>query len=304
MININLKEFGDFFRQRGILMILHIIILLISILLIALISYDTFEGINFYDQARFEKWQFWICVVFIADFFIELFLSDRKWHYFATHFIFLLVSIPYQAIIYQFGWVVSLQFSYIIRYMPLIRAGYAMAIVVGWFTSNKVTGLFFSYIITLISTVYFASLIFFLFEQGINPEVKQYQDALWWATMDVTTVGCNIIAVTPVGRILSVLLAALGMMMFPIFTVYVTNMIQKRNAEAEYNASFVSAYKRFVKNHPEDESGAEEAVDKASIVKIDSSANPKSDLPVSNTAPKGSVSTSQSDKPTVNKGNI
>ena len=37
-----------------------------------------------------------------------------------------------------------------------------------------------------------------------------------------TTVGSNIIAVTPTGRVLSVLLAALGMMMFPIFTVYVT----------------------------------------------------------------------------------
>ena len=244
-------------------MILHILILLLSILLVALISIDTFNGINFYNQPEFEKWQFWICIVFLADFFIELFLSQQKGHYLLTHFIFLLVSIPYQAIIYKFGWIVSEQLSYIIRYMPLIRGGYAMAIVVGWFTSNKITGLFFSYIITLISTVYFASLTFFLFEQGVNPEVKSYQDALWWAAMDVTTVGSNIVAVTPVGRILSVLLAALGMMMFPIFTVYVTNMITRRNEEAEYNASFVSAYKKFLKNNPQDEQEAEEAVKEA-----------------------------------------
>lgn len=244
-------------------MILHILILLLSILLVALISIDTFNGINFYNQPEFEKWQFWICIVFLADFFIELFLSKQKGHYLLTHFIFLLVSIPYQAIIYKFGWIVSEQLSYIIRYMPLIRGGYAMAIVVGWFTSNKITGLFFSYIITLISTVYFASLTFFLFEQGVNPEVKSYQDALWWAAMDVTTVGSNIVAVTPVGRVLSVLLAALGMMMFPIFTVYVTNMITRRNEEAEYNASFVSAYKKFLKNNPQDEQEAEEAVKEA-----------------------------------------
>ena len=31
------------------------------------------------------------------------------------------------------------------------------------------------------------------------------------------------------GRVLSVLLAALGMMMFPIFTVYITNLIQQSN---------------------------------------------------------------------------
>jgi len=40
--------------------------------------------------------------------------------------------------------------------------------------------------------------------------------------MDVTTVGSNIIAQTVTGRVLSVLLAALGMKMFPIFTVYNT----------------------------------------------------------------------------------
>ena len=81
----------------------------------------------------------------------------------------------------------------------------------------------------LLATVYFSSLAFYVMEHGPNPLVKGYGDALWWAFMDVTTVGSNIIAVTPTGRVLSVLLAALGMMMFPIFTVYITNLIQQSN---------------------------------------------------------------------------
>ena len=67
----------------------------------------------------------------------------------------------------------------------------------------------------------------------MNTLVTGYGDALWWAFMDVTTVGSNIIAVTVTGRVLSVLLAALGMMMFPIFTVYVTSLVQKRNQEKQ-----------------------------------------------------------------------
>ena len=59
--------------------------------------------------------------------------------------------------------------------------------------------------------------------------VTRYTDALWWAFMDVTTVGSNIYAVTATGKILSVVLAALGM--FPIFTVYVTSLLQKFNAQ-------------------------------------------------------------------------
>lgn len=246
----NLREFREFFRNRGIFMILHILILLLSLWLIFMISVDTFNGVEFYQQPRFEKWQFWICLVFMADFFIELFLSDNKKHYLATHLIFFFVAIPYQAILYHYGWHISKELSYLVRYIPLIRGGYAMAIVVGWFTSNKATGLFFTYIITLVSTVYFASLTFYLFEHGVNPLVTKYKDAIWWATMDVTTVGCNIVAVTDVGRILSVLLAALGMMMFPIFTVYVTNLLTKRNQEATNNASIIAAYRNYVRTHP------------------------------------------------------
>lgn len=119
--------------------------------------------------------------------------------------------------------------------MPLIRGGYALAIVVGWLTYSRAAGLFFTYIIILFSTVYFASLTFYLFEHTANPLVKSYHDAIWWAAMDVTTVGSNIVAVTTVGRVLSVLLAAMGMMMFPIFTVYITNLITRHNKEGESN---------------------------------------------------------------------
>ena len=123
-----------------------------------------------------------------------------------------------------------------------------MAIVVSWFTYNRAAGLFVTYLIILVSTVYFASLTFYLFEYKINPDVKAYTDAVWWAAMDVTTVGSNIIAVTGVGKVLSVVLAALGMMMFPIFTVYVTNLVTQRNKEAAENgkgSQIIDAFREF-----------------------------------------------------------
>lgn len=251
----NISVFGAFFKKRGIMMLLHIVVLLLSLLLIGMISYDSFRNTTFYEEYGFQKWQFWICMFFILTFFIELGVAQRKWHFFWTNFVFLLVSIPYQAIIYHYQITLSQEVSYLIRYMPLIRGGYALAIVVSWFTYNKATGLFFTYIIILFSTVYFASLTFYLFESGVNPLVNTYTDALWWAAMDVTTVGSNITAVTGVGRVLSVLLAALGMMMFPIFTVYVTNIITQRNKESKQSStttSLITAYKDYVKNHPED----------------------------------------------------
>ena len=220
-------------QKRGIYGILHVIILLLSLFLVISISVDTFKGIPFYTQSLYMKVQLWICILFLFDFILELFLSKDKLRYFGTHFLFLLVAIPYQNIIAYMGWTFSPEITYMLRFIPLVRGGYAMAIVVGWLTYNKASSLFISYLTMLLATVYFASLAFFVMEHKVNPLVVGYGDALWWAFMDVATVGSNIIAVTATGRVLSVLLAALGMMMFPIFTVYVTSLIQKKNKEKD-----------------------------------------------------------------------
>jgi hypothetical protein len=50
--------------------------------------------------------------------------------------------------------------------------------------------------------------------------------------MNTTTVGSNIVAVTGVGQVMSVILAAAGMMMFPIFTVYVTSLVKESRRKA------------------------------------------------------------------------
>ena len=228
-----LNNIKESIKDKGLYAFLHILILILSVFLVVRISLDTFHNEAFYLENKFLKFQFWICIVFLFDFFVEFFLAQNKWRYIRNRFIFFLVSIPYNSIISFYGWHFSPQLTYAIHYIPLIRGGYAMSIVVSWFTYNRATGLFISYLATLIFTVYFASLAFYVFEHHVNPLVKDYQDALWWACMDATTVGSNIVAVTPVGRILSVLLAALGMMMFPIFTVYVTNLLTRNKKQGE-----------------------------------------------------------------------
>lgn len=220
-------------RRKILYYCLHIMVLLLSLFLIISISIDTFKNIAFYKEARFMEIQFWICILFLVDFFLEWILAEKKWHYLVTHFIFFLVAIPYWSIIDYFGWTFSPKVEYLIRYIPLVRGGYALALVVSWLTTNRATGLFVSYLLTLVATLYFSSVVFFIFEVHVNSLVNSYDDALWWAAMDMTTVGSNIIAVTPVGRVLSVILAALGMMLFPIFTVYITNVIQNLNKRGQ-----------------------------------------------------------------------
>lgn len=218
--------------RRDIIFLLHIIVLLLSLYLIVTISIDTFRGTDFYSP-HFLMVQTYICVAFMTIFFLELLLSKHKWRFFRNNIVFLIFSIPYLYIFSQLQLRFRPEAAYLIQYIPLVRGGYALAIVVGWFSFNKATSLFVTYLVTLLATVYFSSLIFYLFEHVVNPGVHDYLDALWWALMDMTTVGSNITPVTPLGRVVAVLVAALGMMMLPLFTVYVSSLISQKRQNVQ-----------------------------------------------------------------------
>lgn len=212
---------------RDTVSLLHMAVVVLSLLLIISISMDTFQNIQYSHEPRFLKFEFWVCMLFIADFLAQMLRSPHKLRFFFTNILFFLISIPYLPLLHHFDVSVGPIAAYVLRFVPLIRGGYALALVVGWCTSNRATSMFVTYLATLASGVYFSSLIFYVFEHGPNPMVHDYWDALWWALMNCTTVGCNIVASTAVGKVLTVLVAALGTMMFPVFTVYITNLITR-----------------------------------------------------------------------------
>lgn len=210
-----------------ILRTMQIAVLVSSILLIVLMSLCTFDNIPFLHNRRYLNFQLIICGVFLLDYIVAFCYARRKLRFFIRNLLFLIVSVPYINIINHYDITLSETVKYYIFLVPLIRAAFALAIVVGYVSSNRVSSLFASYISILLSVVYFSSLIFYQKEFAINPDVKNYGDALYWAGMNVTTVGSSIIPMTEIGKILTVVLGTVGMLMFPLFTVYVTNLVQR-----------------------------------------------------------------------------
>lgn len=213
--------------RAGLLDGLHWIVLLLSVLLILLISYNTFNGIRFLESRFYMNFQLFVCLVFMADFFIELRLTPRggRRRYVRSHFLYLLLSVPYLNILHAAGVELSEQTLYFIRFLPLARGALAMVIVFNYLASSKITGIFVSYMAIMLMMVYFASLIFFEREQPVNPGVTSYWDALWWCGMETTSLGCSLSPVTVVGKILAVVLSLMGMIVFPLFTVYLSSVI-------------------------------------------------------------------------------
>lgn len=207
---------------------MNVIVLILSVMLIVWISIDTFERVNFLNNHSYMSFQFWVCVVFIIDFFVEMHYSDDKWRFFRHRLLFLLLSIPYLNIINQMDIHLSHDALYFVRFIPLARGALALSIVISYLSSNAVTSLFMSYLVIMILVAYFCSLIFYQREAGVNPQVNSYWTALWWSAMNLSTVGCDISPVTVSGKIVAVILPITGMVIFPLFTVYLTDYVTRQ----------------------------------------------------------------------------
>ncbi|MBP3889815.1 MAG: two pore domain potassium channel family protein, partial [Muribaculaceae bacterium] len=189
------------------------------------ISVDTFQGIPFLDNHVYMTFQFWVCIIFMATFFIEMSFARSKWRYIRRRWLFFLLSIPVLNIINQFNLNLSPETVYFLRFIPLARGGLAIAIIVGFFAHNRMASVFASYTSILVLVVYFCSLIIFEREQPVNPQIPDYSSALWFSCMVVTTIGCNIAPLTISGKILQIVLSGMGMIMFPLFTVFITSTV-------------------------------------------------------------------------------
>ena len=218
---------------RGALLdVMRLSVFVLSAMLIVFISVDTFPGQPFLQNRAYMDFQFWVCVLFIVDFFVGLLLDadGGRGRYIRRRWLFLILSVPYLNLVDHYHIPLDESQIYWVRFIPLARAVMAMAIVVGYVSKNKVTSLFAGYMLILVAFVYFGSLIFFNAEAGVNHAVTSYWKALWWACMDATTIGCQIQPVTATGKIVSAVLACMGVMIFPLFTVYITSVVERYNS--------------------------------------------------------------------------
>mgnify|MGYP000935958192 FL=1 len=219
----------DFHFQAFVRKMLYILTIIASFILIADITIVDLPNIQRNLDVEPTRLQFWICIYFLIDFILLMLIADDKWQYFRRYFILLPLSIPYSNLLTYYSVDLTSDLIYILKFLPIVRGVVASILLINLLISNKITGLFIAYLSVFISLAYIQTLIFFLFESPKNPEVQSYYDVLWWASMTVTTLGSNIIPVTGVGKVSTAILAVTGITIFPIFTVYITTMVQNWN---------------------------------------------------------------------------
>ena len=207
---------------------------LAGFILFVAVSWEVIRGDHSSFSQPFLVVQFVVCLIFLGDFFLRLSQSGHEPRFVWRNLPFLLLSIPYLSLIHWSGVTLSRDAGLFFGLIPLLRAFLAMVIVVGWLVSRNVQRLLAAYIITVVVFTYISALIFYDYEATVNPDLHGFGNALWWAWMNVTTVGAAIFPVTAVGKLFSVLLPLMGMMFFPIFTTYILHeyaLAERRNSD-------------------------------------------------------------------------
>lgn len=211
--------------QNRLMLALHVAVLIGAVVLVLMISFDTFQNVSFIGDPRYLRIQFWICMLFLLDITVEFIFSPKKWYYVVAHVFFFLICIPYINIFDYLQLPITGEMRFLMRVVPMIRVAYVMALIAGTLSRSRVTDMFTCYIILLVSIVYFSSMMFYVEEHQINPDVHSYWSALWWSIMNMTTAGCYIGEYTTAGRVMSVILSGGGLILFPVFTVYIAHAV-------------------------------------------------------------------------------
>ncbi|MCM1151856.1 MAG: potassium channel family protein [Alistipes sp.] len=209
-------------RYEGLRSAMETLAVLAGIVLLVALSMEIIGGADMRFSTFYLNVQLAVCIVFLVDFVVLWGAAADRSRYFWRNLLFLLISVPWLNILDWSGVSVTRDWGVLVGLLPVLRAFLAMVIIVRWLIKgNKMRRMLVAYVFTVVVFTYISGLVFYEYEAAVNPKLHGFGNALWWAWMNVTTVGAAIFPVTAVGKVFCVLLPSLGMMFFPIFTTYV-----------------------------------------------------------------------------------
>lgn len=191
-------------------------ILIYEFLMFLLVLISIFIAFSEDFQALWLDSAIWF--LFVVDYTVRLTKAEHKWQYIKKHPFELIAIIPLDAIFR------AARFVHIFRIIRLIGIGsrYFKPI----YRIMKTSGL--DKLLAVTAILLFIIPIPIIM---IEPEIKNFPDALWWAIVTTTTVGYGDISpITPIGRALAVVLMLVGIGIIGTFTSAITNYLNKEGA--------------------------------------------------------------------------
>ncbi|MBL7047002.1 MAG: potassium channel family protein [Candidatus Marinimicrobia bacterium] len=167
-------------------------------------------------QLWIGRFDFLICILFLYDFFSGLYKSENKGQFLKGHWVDFISSIPMVGFL-RVGRVVR-----IIRVLRVLRSGRVLY----RFLNKERSFSTFGYVVLLnILFILLSSLSLYQLEHQINPDIQTLGDSVWWSVITTTTLGFvrDVVPLTIEGKVFSVILIGMGILLFGTFTGMVTD---------------------------------------------------------------------------------
>jgi voltage-gated potassium channel len=159
-----------------------------------------------------------ICLYFLYDFGLRLWLAPDKWRFMRWAWIDLLASIP------AVGWLRLGQVVRIVRILRMVRVFRAVREYLTFRFRHRANGTLAIVLLSSVLLMFCGAIAMLYIERVPGANIKTFGDALWWAFVTITTVGYgDRYPVTDSGRLVAAVLMIAGVGLFGTFTGFVAN---------------------------------------------------------------------------------
>lgn len=210
----------------------NVIIVILALFSIVLAISDFSKTINL-DESPWLEMDNGILLIFTADYFIRLFLSNDKWDFFKHNVFDLLAILPFYSIFSFFRFARILRLIRVARAFRFIRfVGFIGKIQKYSHDILKTNG--FIYLVwTSLATLLLSTTLYALAEN------VSWGESLWWAITTATTVGYGDISPhTVIGKIAAILLMFIGIGFIGSLTSTMTTFFTKKDSDDRLNKIF------------------------------------------------------------------
>ena len=216
-------------EQKQALHPINIIVFFLSLYVIVSLVVETFFPVSPEVKNLLQDIDHLICIVFFVDFLHRFFTAKSKMEYMRWGWIDLLSSIPMN--LFLAGRLVR-----VFRLIKVLRAIRSIKYLSRYFLKNKIGSAFTSAaILAFLMLVFCAVGILHVEKDAKGANIKDAEDALWWAYVTITTVGYgDRFPVTSEGRMIAAALMTVGVGLFGTFTAYIASwFVAKKEEEDE-----------------------------------------------------------------------
>lgn len=227
---------------------LQIITLLLSVYVLVALLFQSVMKLPPETEAFLDRIDFFVCLVFLADFFARLAQAPSRLAFMKWGWIDLVSSIP-MLDAFRYGRAVR-----IIRILRILRAVRSTKNLLGFLVGNRKSTSFAAVVTIAFILVIFSSIAVLQVENVPESNIKTPVDAFWWAYTTITTVGYgDAYPVTAEGRLIAAVLITAGVGLFGTLTGFVASLFvepdfKKKDTETAQLIEEIQALRRQVQS--------------------------------------------------------